>query len=117
LRAVIGPASTESITPLNLEDQTSLVLPRYSWAHYESLDDLFHGTGVRVRFLDHHLEIMAPISESHEERKIHVSCLVETWCLDRDVELFGRRSATNGVENFPFFWKLSTCLRAAGCAV
>jgi hypothetical protein len=23
----------------------------------------------------------------------------------------------NGVENFPFFWKLSTCLRAAGCAV
>jgi hypothetical protein len=24
---------------------------------------------------------------------------------------------TNGVENFPFFWKLSTCLRAAGCAV
>ena len=76
------------------ENQGSLVLPGYSWAHYLSLDELFQDTGVRVRFLDHYLEIMPPISEPHEHRKTHVACLLENWCIDRDTEVFGKGSTT-----------------------
>jgi Uma2 family endonuclease len=76
------------------ENQGSLVLPGYSWDCYRSLDELFQDTGVRVRFLDHYLEIMAPISEPHEHRKTHIACLIETWCLDRDIEVFGKGSTT-----------------------
>jgi len=76
------------------ENQGSLVLPGYTWAHYMSLDELFQDSGVRVRFLDHYLEIMAPISEPHEHRKSHVATLLETWCIDRDIELFMRGSTT-----------------------
>ncbi|MEM1296839.1 MAG: Uma2 family endonuclease [Verrucomicrobiota bacterium] len=89
-------------TPDEYEAQGSLVLPGYTWKQYLSLDQLFHGSGVRVRFLEHHLEIMPPISESHETKKVHVSRLMEVhvsrlmeaWCLDRDIELFGRGSTT-----------------------
>ena len=70
------------------------MLPGYTWAQYVSLDELFQDSGVRVRFLDHHIEIIAPISEAHEVRKIHVSCCVEAWCLDRNIEIFGRGSTT-----------------------
>jgi len=70
------------------------VLPGYTWAQYLSLDELFHGSGTRVRFLDHTLEIMPPISASHEGRKKHLGCLVEAWCLHKGIELFGSGSAT-----------------------
>ncbi len=78
----------------DIERQGSLVLPGYGWERYLELDKLFQDSGVRVRYLDYFIEIKAPISESHEEKKIHVSRLVEAWCLDRDIEMFGRGSAT-----------------------
>jgi Uma2 family endonuclease len=84
-----APAPAEAF-----ENQSSLVLPGYSWSHYVSLDELFQDTGVRVRFLDHYLEIMPPISEPHEHRKKHVACLLEAWCIDRDTEIFGKGSTT-----------------------
>lgn len=81
-------------SPRDYGAQNPLVLPGYSWEHYRSLADLFQGTSVRVRFLDHRIEIMPPISETHEERKVHIGRLVDAWCLDRDIECFGRGSAT-----------------------
>ena len=79
---------------VEFERQGSLVLPSRSWNDYEELDELFQDTGVRVRFLHHYIEIMAPISEPHESRKKHIGCLVEAWCVDRDIEIFGRGSTT-----------------------
>ena len=70
----------EPVTLGDLERQGSLVLPGYRWEHYVRLDQLFQDSGVRVRFLDNYLEIMAPISEGHERswtREIvdtHISC-------------------------------------------
>ncbi len=83
----------------DFERQGSLVLPGYSWQHYLSLDALFEDSGVRVRFLRNYIEIMAPISENHEERKVHLSRLVEAWCLARDIEVFGRGSTTLKIPN------------------
>lgn len=84
----------EPVSLSDIERQGSLVLPGYSWDHYLSLGGLFQDSGVRVRFLDNFLEIRAPISEAHEERKTHIGCLIEAWCVARDIEIFGRGSAT-----------------------
>jgi len=83
----------EPAKPEEFEAQGPLVVPA-TWEMYETLDAVFQDTGSRVRFLDHYLEIMPPISRRHESRKIHISCLLEAWCLDRDIELFGWGSTT-----------------------
>jgi len=49
---------------------------------------------VRVRFLDHQIEIMAPVSEAHEERKSHLGRLVETWCFHRGIRFAIRGNTT-----------------------
>lgn len=77
-----------------IEGQASLVLPGYSWAHYLSLDELFQNSGVQVRFLNDTIEIMAPVSEDHESRKGHVGCLIEQWCIEKDIPLVTRGSTT-----------------------
>ncbi len=74
--------------------QSPLVLQGYTWDHYLSLDELFQDSSVRIRFLHDTIEIMPPASEDHESRKIHVSCLVEQWCLEKDINLIGRGSTT-----------------------
>ncbi len=79
---------------LDYERQGPLVLPGYTWDHYLSLDELLSGSGVRVRFLNHHIEIMAPISAEHEEKKVHLGRLVDVWCEERDIASFGRGSTT-----------------------
>jgi Uma2 family endonuclease len=75
-------------------EQAPLVLSGYTWEQYQSIEELFSGSGVRVRFLDHELEIMAPVSEEHEERKSHLGCLVETWCSHRGMRFFIRGNTT-----------------------
>ena len=75
------------------------MLPGYSWAHYLSLDELFQGSGVRVRYLNHYLEIMPPISESHEERKVHLGRIVDFWCMEKGIEQYGQGSATLKIAN------------------
>lgn len=90
------PANPESAKIV--DTQSSLVLPGYTWEQYLSLSDLFEDSGVRVRYLNFVLEIMAPISLGHESRKIHVGHLVAHWCLDKNIELYGHGSATLKIE-------------------
>lgn len=87
----------ETTTPLS--QQSPLVLQGYTWDHYLSLGELFEDSGVRIRFLHDSIEIMPPVSADHESRKIHVSCLVEQWCLEKDITLIGRGSTTLKQEN------------------
>lgn len=82
------------VSRLDLENQRPLVLEGYTWEQYLSLDELFQDSGVRVRYLDHHIEIMPPISESHEEKKSNLGRLLEAWCLDHGVEFWARGSMT-----------------------
>lgn len=74
--------------------QSSLVLPGYTWEHYLSLDELFQDSGVRVRFLNHHIEIMPPISGGHESRKGTVGFLVEGWCFENKIDIWTQGSTT-----------------------
>ena len=74
--------------------QSPLVLPGYLWEHYTSLADLFEDTGVRVRFLNNHIEIMPPISEGHESRKRSIGYLVETWCIEKEIDVYAHASTT-----------------------
>ena len=89
-----GYSPLEPAGSLDISRQQPLVLPGYTWAQYLSLDELFHDSGTRVRFLNHTLEIMPPISEAHKERKVHLGRLVDAWCVERGIEQFGRGSAT-----------------------
>jgi len=75
-------------------EQAPLVLSGYTWAQYQSIEELFSDSGVRVRFLDHQIEIMAPVSEEHEERKSHLGRLVEVWCLYQGIRFCIRGNTT-----------------------
>jgi len=78
-----------------LASQTPLVLPDCTWEQYLAVDAaLGDRRGVKVRFLQGYLEIMFPTSLEHERRKSHLGRLVETWCLERDVEFFINGEAT-----------------------
>ena len=79
-----------------LGEQVPLVLPGYTWDQYLSIEELFCSSRprVRVKFLDGFLELMAPVSENREERKSHLGCLLEAWCLDRGIRFFTRGNMT-----------------------
>lgn len=93
----MSKAISEALQERGIGDQASLVLQGYSWEQYLSIDELFSESGVRVRFLDHFLEIMAPVSLQHENRKSNLGCLVESWCLDKGIEfmVWGNTTLTN----------------------
>jgi len=74
--------------------QPPLVLPGYRWEHYLSLEESFQDTGVRIRFLKNYIEIMPPISEGHESRKRSIGYLVETWCIEHEIDVFAQGSTT-----------------------
>ena len=77
------------IDPETFASQTPLVLPGCTWEQYQALDTAFEGRkGVRLRFLHGCIEIMFPTSLNHERRKSHIGCLVEAWCLVRNIEFF-----------------------------
>ncbi len=79
----------EAIDPDAFGAQPPLVLPDCTWEQYLAIDAaLGDRRGVRVRFLQGYLELMFPTSLEHERRKTHLGCLVETWCLERDIEFF-----------------------------
>ena len=78
----------------NLFGQSPLVLPGFTWEQYLSIEELFEESGVQIRFLQGKLEIMPPVSEYHENRKSHIARLVETWCVEKDVNFFGKGNYT-----------------------
>ena len=68
--------------------------PRSTWEQYLSIEELFEESGVQIRFLQGKLEIAPPVSEYHENRKSHIARLVETWCVEKDVNFFGKGNYT-----------------------
>ena len=77
-----------------IEEQAPLILPGFSWDQYLAIEKEFEETGVQIRFLNGYLEIMPPVSEYHENRKTHIGRLVETWCVEKDVNFFGKGNYT-----------------------
>lgn len=67
-----------------------------SWEELEKLDAELEGTRTRLVYLDGWLEIMAPVSEAHEEPKKTVCQLVEIYMRRKGIRFYGRGSTTIG---------------------
>ena len=74
--------------------QEPLILPGFTWEQYQAVAESFSGSGVSVRFLDEVMELRAPVSEEHEERRSLLRRLVESWCFHRGIRLFFRNQST-----------------------
>jgi Uma2 family endonuclease len=78
--------------PSEAEEQRVL-LSNVPWATYVVLRDTVQSSGVRMTYLGGQLEIMSP-SRGHEVSKTQIARLLELFCLERDIPLYGYGSTT-----------------------
>jgi len=78
--------------PSEAEEQRVL-LSNVAWATYVVLRDTEPSGGVRMTYLGGQLEIMSP-SRGHEVSKTQIARLLELFCLERDIPLYGYGSTT-----------------------
>ncbi|NJM47681.1 MAG: Uma2 family endonuclease [Alkalinema sp. RU_4_3] len=83
-------------TPSALLNANPIVLYNVTWEQLEQMDAALIDTGARLTYLDGMLEIMAPLSEAHEEPKSTVRSLVEVFCRERDIRFYIHGSQTRG---------------------
>ena len=79
--------------PATSSEEPRVLLPGVPWAAYVVLRDAIESASVRMTYLEGLLEIMTP-SRTHEVSKKQVARLLELFCLERDIPLFGYRSMT-----------------------
>ena len=71
-----------------------VALQDVSWDDYEQLlEERGDHSAPRISYLDGQVEILSPCRD-HEIVKSFIGCLVETWCIDRDIELIPTGSWT-----------------------
>jgi Uma2 family endonuclease len=76
----------------------SVLLSNVTWETLEKLDEAMTGTGARLTYLDGCLEIMAPLSESHETPKKTCAQLVEAYMRTKRIRFYASGSATIGMK-------------------
>jgi Uma2 family endonuclease len=81
------------IHPRTADEEPRILLEGISWAVYVLLRDAIDSPGVRMTYLEGALEIMSP-SRAHEVEKKQIARLLELFCLERDIPLFGYGSTT-----------------------
>jgi len=69
------------------------LLERVPWWTYVALRDALDDTGIRMTYLEGSLELMSP-SERHEEEKTIIARLLETWAVERAIDLRGFGNTT-----------------------
>ncbi len=74
-------------------DEHRILLPNVPWSTYVVLRDSVEAPGVRMTYLRGALEIMSP-SREHEVETKQIARLIELFCLERDIPLYGYRSTT-----------------------
>ncbi len=74
------------------------VLSNVTWETLEKLDEDMAGTGARLTYLDGSLEIMAPLSNAHEEPKKTCAQLVEAYMRAKKIRFYASGSATIGMK-------------------
>lgn len=75
------------------EAEQRILLNDVPWAAYVTLRDSIESAAVRMTYLEGRLEIMSP-SRGHEVGKTQIARLLELFCLERDIPLFGYGSTT-----------------------
>jgi Uma2 family endonuclease len=78
--------------------QDGIVLPNVTWDTLEKLDADLEGTGARLTYLDGFLEIMAPLSDAHEEPRNTLGQLLEIYMRLKGIRFYGRGSTTIGMK-------------------
>ncbi len=78
--------------------QDGVVLYNVTWDTLEKLDADLEGTGARLTYLDGFLEIMAPLSDAHEEPKNTLGQLLEAYMRLKGIRFYGRGSTTIGMK-------------------
>jgi Uma2 family endonuclease len=74
-------------------DEQRILLYNVPWSTYVVLRDSIDSSGVRMTYLKGTLEIMSP-SREHEVDKTQIARLLELYCLERDIPLYGYGSTT-----------------------
>jgi Uma2 family endonuclease len=90
---VVAAASLFPLDPPRAEDEQRILLPNVPWSAYVVLRDAIDSPSVRMTYLKGWLEIMSP-SRGHEVSKTQIARLLELFCLERDIPLFGYGSTT-----------------------
>lgn len=70
-----------------------ILLSDVPWSTYVVLRDTVDSSGIRMTYLEGQLEIMSP-SRTHEVNKTQIARLLELYCLEQDIPLFGYGSTT-----------------------
>jgi Uma2 family endonuclease len=74
-------------------EEPRVLLSNVPWSTYVVLRDSVYGPGLRMTYLEGWLEIMSP-SKTHEVEKKQIARLLELFCLERDIPLYGYGSTT-----------------------
>jgi Uma2 family endonuclease len=77
----------------SMNEEQRVLLHDVPWSTYVVLRDSVESPGVRMTYLEGLLEIMSP-SRAHEVEKKQIARLLELFCLERDIPLFGYGSTT-----------------------
>jgi Uma2 family endonuclease len=77
----------------------SALLSNVTWETLEKIDDAIVGTGARLVYLDGCLEIMTPLSDSHEIPKKTCAQLLEAYMRVRKIRFYASGSATIGIQS------------------
>lgn len=89
-------AAAVTLYPLHVPSSTEeqrILLQDVPWSTYVVLRDSVESPGVRMTYLRGWLEIMSP-SRAHEVDKTQIARLLELFCLERDIPLYGYGSTT-----------------------
>jgi Uma2 family endonuclease len=81
------------VQPPSSSDERRILLSNVPWSTYVVLRDSLDSSGVRMTYLEGSLEIMSP-SREHEVDKTQIARLLELFCLERDIPLYGYGSTT-----------------------
>ncbi len=75
-----------------------VLLSNVTWETLEKLDVDLAGTGARLTYLDGCVEIMAPLSDAHEEPRNTLGQLLEIYMRQKNIRFYGRGSTTIGMK-------------------
>jgi Uma2 family endonuclease len=90
---MVAAAPLFPMHPSSVSEEQRVLLRDVPWSTYVVLRDSIESPGVRMTYLEGLLEIMSP-SRAHEVDKTQIARLLELFCLERDIPLFGYGSTT-----------------------
>ena len=90
MAAVVSPFPVHERSP---SEEPRILLSNVPWSTYVVLRDSLDTSGLRMTFMKGWLEIMSP-SRMHEIDKTQIARLLELFCLERDIPLYGYGSTT-----------------------